>query len=175
MRRSEASSRLFFTCTHLLLSRNNLSYKSSSYFVITRSHCSLLPIHSRIPRNQLTRSPQAAPPSRQSRENQRIPSCRAAKQPTICRPVVITSPRTAAACARALPARAAHLSSWTHRLRPTALGAAAPAPSTVHIALPHRQLRQPSYYILLASDMLVPLPGAKIVGSNHNVSCHVRT
>ena len=35
--------------------------------------------------------------------------------------VVTTSSRIAAACARALPARAAHLSGWIHRLRPTAL------------------------------------------------------
>ena len=60
----------------------------------------------------------------------RIPSF-SQQQLTNSGSVVVTSSRIAAASARALPARAAHLSGWTHRLRPTAIRAA-PATSTAH-------------------------------------------
>jgi hypothetical protein len=72
-----------------------------------------------------------------------------------------TSLRIAAASARALPARAAHLSGWTHWLRRSA---PAPAPSnrtqhTSYVA----QYPVTLQALSLTTSLLDSLPGAKIV------------
>ena len=101
--------------------------------LITPSHHTLQPIQSLIlrtranPTNNQTTSvtnlkSRAAPNLQQSSEE--LPPSRS-RNSTISGSVVATSSRIAAASARALPARAAHLPGWTHRLRPTALRASA--------------------------------------------------
>ena len=113
--------------THLLLPSNNLSYTLNFHFVITPSYHTLPKIQSQI--LCIVRTHKQSRQSTHQRKVGESPPVAQLNSPTLGDPVVITGPRIAAACARALPARTAHLSGWTHRLRPSALHA---CPCTQH-------------------------------------------
>ena len=103
-----------------------------SFCNYTLPHHTLLPTHShRFPTIKL--SPQIVPSTPPNCNHHTMPPVKQRRIPSFSQQqltnsgsVVITSSQIAAASPRALPARAAHLSGWTHRLR------AAPAPSTAH-------------------------------------------
>jgi hypothetical protein len=83
----------------------------------------------------ILRSPSVITPlhCRQFFANEELPPSRSSIF-TTSGSVLTTSSRIAAASARDLPAHAAHLSGWTHRLRPTALRAG-PCTQQPHSAL----------------------------------------
>ena len=137
--RSEASSCLSFTASIFCRLAVVCCSTYSSPAAITPSHHTLLPIYSHgFP--TIKPSPQTAPSNSSCNHHgappvkqRRIPSFPQQQIPNqrVC---VITSSRIAAASARALPARAAHLSGWTHRLRPAAQAPALHlAQLTVHL------------------------------------------
>ena len=89
--------------------------------VITPSHHTLQPIRScrffaNKTRSQVAHQLQSRFTKHHQLNNEELPPSRSSNF-TLSGSVVTTSSRIAAASARALPAHAAHLSGWTHRLR----------------------------------------------------------
>jgi hypothetical protein len=142
--------------------------------VITPSQHSLQPIHFVDPLQFANEpSPQAMPLAHQPQTSATPSPQRNSKESppsrssifTTSGSVVTTKLRIAAASTRALPARAAHLSGWTHRLRRFARRRSAPAPApsnlTQHTSYVAQHPVASRALTLTTSPLLALLPGAK--------------